>query len=122
MNDAPVDVGIQNNPGNAVTPVVGKPLPIVGLVCSSITSGTTSSPAPSAIRGQDIDNSDGQAPNAFKNGQYMLGNLLYTPVHERDGRRRVPVGPPRELLRRLHRDDSKLQFSFKYNFSCKVGG
>ena len=29
MQDSPVDVGIAKNPGNAVTPVVGKPLPIL---------------------------------------------------------------------------------------------
>ena len=50
---------------------------------------------------QDIDNTDGQAPNAFKNGQYALGNLLYYAGAERDGRRRAAVGPARELLRRL---------------------
>ena len=29
---------------------------------------------------QDIDNTDGQAPDAFKTGQYALGNLLYYPA------------------------------------------
>ena len=28
----------------------------------------------------DISNSDGQAANAYKNGQYFSGNLLVTPV------------------------------------------
>src|SRR3954468_4489136 len=32
MNDAPVDVGIENNFQNKLTPVVGKALPILGLV------------------------------------------------------------------------------------------
>ena len=32
MNDAPVDVGIVRNPGNAVTPIEGKAIPITGTV------------------------------------------------------------------------------------------
>ena len=44
------------------------------------------------------------------------------PGAERDGRRRIPVGPPRELLRRVPSDGFKIQFSFKYNFSWKLGG
>ena len=29
MNDSPVDIGIQNNLSNPVTPLLGKPIPIV---------------------------------------------------------------------------------------------
>ena len=71
---------------------------------------------------QDIDNSDGQAPNAFKTGQYALGNLLYTPVPN------VMVGGELQWGRRTNFSDGfssdglKLQFSFKYNFSPKLGG
>jgi hypothetical protein len=31
MNDAPIDIGVQNNFGNRVRPIVGKALPVTGL-------------------------------------------------------------------------------------------
>ena len=71
---------------------------------------------------QDIDNTDGQAPTAFKDGQYTLGNLLYTPVPN------VMMGGELQWGRRenfsdgFQSDGLKMQFSFKYNFSWKLGG
>ena len=71
---------------------------------------------------QDIDNTDGQAPDAFKTGQYALGNLLYYPVPN------VMVGGEFQWGRRenfsdgFQSDGVKVQFSFKYNFSWKLGG
>ena len=67
MNDAPVDVGIVNNLGNPVTPIVGEPHADRSASWpSSTTPGTRSSAARSATRWQDIDNTDGQAADAFK--------------------------------------------------------
>jgi len=122
MNDAPVDVGIQSNPGNAVTPVVGKALPIKGLVAfydHTWNDMFTSSAGYSRV---DIDNSDLQTPSEFKNGQYGLFNVLYTPV------KNVLVGGEFQWGRRENKSDGfssndyRLQFSFKYNFSYKLGG
>jgi hypothetical protein len=122
MQDSPVDVGIQNNLGNAVTPILGKPLPITGIV--AFLDHTWNDRFTSAIgySGQNIDNSDAQAPNAFHAGKYALGNLLYTPVPN------VMIGAELQWGRRenfsdgFHSDGLKLQFAFKYNFSAKVGG
>ena len=71
---------------------------------------------------QDNDNTDGQAPDAFRIGQYALGNLLYYPVPN------VMMGGELQWGRRenfsdgFQSDGFKLQFSFKYNFSWKLGG
>jgi hypothetical protein len=71
---------------------------------------------------QDNDNTDAQAPDAFSVGQYALGNLLYYPVPN------VMAGVEFQWGRRennsdgFHSDGFKLQFSFKYNFSYKLGG
>ena len=63
MNDAPVDVGVENNLRNPVTPVVGKPLPIVGhRRCSSTTRGTRSSPARSATRARTSTTATARRP------------------------------------------------------------
>jgi hypothetical protein len=122
FNDAPVDVGVQKNLGNPVTPIVGKALGDFGLVIyldHTWNSTMTSAVGYSRV---DISNSDGQSPNAYKSGQYASGNLLFTPV------KNVLMGG--ELLWG-HREnfsdgysvsDFRIQFSFKYSFGVKVGG
>jgi hypothetical protein len=122
FNDAPVDVGIKMNPGNPVTPVIGEALPIHGLVLfldHTWNDKFTSSGGYSRV---DIKNSDGQAPNAFKAGQYVVANLLATPV------KNVMMGAEFQWSHRqnnsdgFNSDDFRVQFSFKYSFSYKVGG
>ena len=121
-NDAPVDVGIQTNPGNTVTPIVGKALPILGIVAFldlNWNSNWTSTVGYSLV---DIDNSDGQSPSAFKKGQYALANLLYYPTAG------VFLGPEIQWGKRENfsdgftSDDFRIQFSAKYNFKLSLGG
>jgi hypothetical protein len=122
MNDSPVDIGIENNGSNPVTPIVGKPVPITAL--SIFVDHTWNERFSSAVgySRQDNDNLDAQAPDAFKDGQYALGNLLYYPVPN------VMLGGELQWGRRenfsdgFQSDGLKLQFSFKYNFSWKLGG
>jgi outer membrane DcaP-like protein len=122
MNDAPADVGIVNNFQNPVTPIVGEPLPIIGIV--AFLDHTWNQKFSSAVGYSltDIDNTEAQAPNAYKTGHYALGNLLYTPVPN------VMVGGELQWGRRenfsdgFRSDGLKLQFSFKYNFSYRLGG
>ena len=122
MNDSPVDVAIQNNFSNARTPILGKPLPIVGIVAFLDHNWNEKWSSTIGYSRQDNDNTDGQAPDAFKTGQYALGNLLYSPVPN------VMVGGELQWGRRenfadgFSSDGLKLQFSFKYNFSHKFGG
>ncbi len=122
MNDSPIDIGIANNLSNPVTPVVGKAIGIVGI--SIFVDHKWNDEYTSAIgySRQDNDNTDAQAPGAFKSGQYALGNLLYTPIPN------VMMGGELQWGRRenfsdgFHSDGFKVQFSFKYNFSVKLGG
>jgi hypothetical protein len=122
MNDAPVDVGIENNFQNPVTPVVGKALPIVGLVAFIDHTWNAQFTSTFGYSMTDIDNTATAAPNAYRRGHYLLGNLLCTPVPN------VMVGGEFQWGRRenfsdgFHSDGAKVQFSFKYNFSYKVGG
>jgi hypothetical protein len=122
MNDAPVDIGIVNQFQNPVTPITGEPLPIVGIVAFLDHTWNERFTTSVGYSRTDIDNTEGQAPNAYKAGQYALGNVLYTPVPN------VMVGGEFQWGRRenfsdgFHSDGMKLQFSFKYNFSYKVGG
>ena len=122
MNDAPIDVGIAANPGSTVTPVVGKALPIQGFVAfldHSINDKYSTTVGYSSTR---IDNSDLQAPDAYKSGDYFLVNVMHYPVAG------VMIGGEYQWGRRTNfsdgfsSDGSKIQFSFKYNFSFKLGG
>jgi DcaP outer membrane protein len=122
MNDSPVDIGIQNNFQNPVTPIVGKPLPITAW--SLFVDHSWSAKLSSAVgySSQAIDNTDGQAPNAFKAGQYALGNLLYTPVPNAMVGAELQWGRRTNFSDGFRSDGLKLQFSFKYSFSAKIGG
>jgi nucleoside-specific outer membrane channel protein Tsx len=122
MNDSPVDIGIVNNLSNPVTPILGEPIPIVGIV--AFLDHTWNEKVSSAIgySWQDNDNTEAQAASAFKTGHYALGNLLYSPVPN------VMMGGEFQWGRRenfsdgFQSDGVKVQFSFKYNFSWKLGG
>ena len=113
---------IENNFSNLVRPVVGKPVPIVAYAVFLDHSWSNKFTSAIGYSAQDNDNTDGQAPDAFRVGQYALGNLLYNPVPN------VMVGGELQWGRRenfsdgFHSDGLKLQFSFKYNFSWKLGG
>jgi hypothetical protein len=122
MNDSPVDIGIVNNLQNPITPILGEPLPITAW--SLFLDHTWSARFSSAVgySRQDIDNTNGQAPTAFKTGQYALGNLLYTPVPNAMFGGELQWGRRTNFSDGFESDGWKLQFSFKYNFSAKIGG
>jgi hypothetical protein len=122
MNDSPVDIGIVPNASDPITPILGEPLPIVGIVAFLDHTWSDKFTSSVGYSRQEIDNTPGQAPDAFRLGHYALGNLLYTPVPN------VMVGGELQWGRRENFSDGfssdglKLQFSFKYNFSFKLGG
>jgi hypothetical protein len=122
MNDSPVDIGIQDNRGNRATPIIGKPIPIVGIVAFLDHKWSDEFSSAVGYSYQDNDNTDAQSPDAFRVGHYALGNLLYYPVPN------VMVGGELQWGRRenfsdgFQSDGFKIQFSFKYNFSWKLGG
>ena len=122
MNDAPVDVGIVPNIGNPVTPIRGEAIPITGTVIFVDQNWSDQWSTAIGYSRTDIDNVAGQNPDAYKTGQYALGNLLYTPVPG------VMIGGElqwgkREMFKDPYVGDGfKLQFSFKYNFSASIGG
>jgi hypothetical protein len=119
MNDAPADIGVDVD--STTGAIQGKALPIDGVVAFvdlNWSEKFTSSVGYSRV---DIDNSNGQAPTAFKSGQYALGNLLFYPV------KGVMMGPEfqwgyRENINGFTSSDYKIQFSAKYNFNFRVGG
>jgi hypothetical protein len=71
---------------------------------------------------QDQDNLEGQAPDAFREGQYALGNLLYYPAPNVMFGGELQWGRRQNFSDGFESDGFKVQFSFKYNFSHKFGG
>src|SRR5262249_39629484 len=84
-----------------------------------------------------IDNSSGQAPEAYKMGQYVLANLLYTPVpnvmmgieggwiHRENNKDGVVIddpGGPFDGLKTEKVDQYHVQVSAKYSFALPLGG
>jgi len=127
MNDSPVDVGIVANPGNAVTPIKGELIPILGTVFFLDHTWNDKWSSAVGFSHQDNDYTAGlTSPDAFKSGMYALGNLLFTPAPN------VMVGGEFQWGRRenfgtgtgdgFKYDGYKVQVSFKYNFSHKIGG
>jgi hypothetical protein len=122
MNDAPVDVGIQNNFSDPRTPVLGKALPLLGIVAFLDLNWNEKWTSTVGYSMLDIDNSDGQTDDAFKRGQYALANVLYHPAPG------VFLGPEIQWGKRENfrdgftSDDFRIQFSAKYNFSLSLGG
>jgi len=122
MNDSPVDIGLENNLSNPVTPVVGKPLPVIGLVAFVDHKWNDQYSSTFGYSMADHDNTDAQSPSAYRRGHYLLGNLLYSPVPNVMAGGEFQWGRRENFSDGFHSDGVKLQFSFKYNFSYKVGG
>lgn len=122
FNDAPVDVAVKSNPGNPRTPIVGEALPVTGLTFYLDHNWSTRYSTAVGYSRVDVDNSNGQAPDAYKSGQYASFNLLATPAPN------VMIGGELQWFDRENKsdgfssDDVKLQVSFKYSFSWKLGG
>jgi hypothetical protein len=122
MQDAPVDIGIENNFDDPVRPIIGKPLPLLGthiFLDHNWNDQFSSSIGYSRI---DIDNTDGQAPDALRVSQYALCNLLYSPFSNFMVGGEFQWGQRSNFSDGFHSSGYKFQFSAKYNFNYTLGG
>jgi len=122
MNDATVDVGAQSNFGNAVTPIVGEAIPMLGIVLFYDHTWNEKMTSTIGYSMLDTDPTDLMLPEAFKTGQYALANVLFYPV------KNLMFGPELQWGRRENNtdgfsvDDFRVQFSVKFNFGHSWGG
>jgi hypothetical protein len=121
MNDAPVDIAPANNFSNPSKPIVGKAVPVLGLVGFMDFNWNkyfTSSAGWSFVQ---LTNPSASAPSEFHRGQYALVNLLYYPV------KNMMLGPELQFGARnnwhdgFSSSDWRIQFSVKYNFKYTLG-
>jgi outer membrane DcaP-like protein len=118
MNDATVDVGALA-PGD---PDVAEALPLLGVVAfydRTWNERWTSSIGYSMV---DIDNSEGQTPDAFHRGQYALVNLLNHSVKNLMWGGELQWGKRENNSDGFDVADLRFQVSVKYNFSYGWGG
>ncbi len=116
MNDAPLDVGIGNNPPGSRLPIKAVALPVLGVVSfldHTWNDHFTSSIGYSLV---DIQNSNAQLPSDYHQGDYAIANLLYHPT------KKVMIGGEFQFGRRVNfsdgfnANDYRVQFSFKYDW------
>jgi hypothetical protein len=121
MNDAPVDVGVKDNPGHPTNPITGEALPVLGIVAFDDHNWSEKFSSTLGYSYENISNTPLQVPSAFHQGQYALGNLLYYPT------KNVMMGGEFQYGRRTNfadgwnYNDYRFQFSFRYNYSKSVG-
>lgn len=126
FNDAPVDVGIKVTPvvnplaGTPSTSVKGIALPIFGM--SAFLDHRWNERFTTAVGYSmvNISNSNGQAPNAFRRGQYGIANLAYNPVPKVTIAGEFQWGRRDNFTDHFHSNDSRIQFAFKYNFAKTI--
>jgi hypothetical protein len=120
MNDAPTDIGIENNFNDTISPLKGVPLPLVSF--SAYLDHRWSGKLSSTIGYSAIftGNSDGQEEDAFRQGHYASANLLYYPLEN------LMAGLELQWIRRCNYSDNfesmatKIQVSVRYSFSASV--
>ena len=122
MNDAPADVGPVPDPSNTRTPLTGKPIPLLGIVAFYDHYWSEKWSSTVGYSRLDTDNTSGQSDNAFRVGQYAVTNLLYYPVKDAMAGVEFQYGYRKNFRDGWSVPDYRIQFSFKYNFSFRLGG
>jgi hypothetical protein len=118
MNDAPADVGIEVTTSGAD----GVALPVTGAVAFLDHNWTSKLSTSLGYSQVVIENSNGQAPDAFHLGQYALANLLYSPVPNVMGGVEVGWDKRENNSDGWSIENWHVQASFKYSFSVSLGG
>jgi hypothetical protein len=122
MNDAPLDIGVQKNPGDKTKPIKGKALPVLGIVAFLDHNWSDKFSTAIGYSRVDISNSDGQLPSDFKSGQYAAVNLLWTPVKNVMTGAELLWGNRKNNSDGFASDDYRIQVSFRANFDTMLGG
>jgi hypothetical protein len=122
MNDAPVDIGAEPNRGNPLRPISGKALPVFGVLAFYDLRWNDRFSSSFGYSRIDIDNSSGQADDAFKNGQYAIANVQYSPVKNVVTGLELQWGRRENFRDGFAVDDYRIQFASKFSFDFHLGG
>jgi hypothetical protein len=122
VNDAPVDIGIQENFSDPISPIIGVPLPMWSMMAfldHTWSDTWTSSIGYSTLV---VDNSDGQLPEAFHTGSYAAVNLIYYPVPNMLAGIEYVWGQRKNNSDGWTYNDNRIAVSIKYSFAQAIGG
>lgn len=120
MNDAPTDVAIERNFGDRETPVQGVALPLFSYTVYLNHYWNEKFSSVLGYSSIHTYNTDGQNPDAFRDGQYASTNLLYHPTEN------ITTGVELQWIKRKNYNDgweataTKIQFSFRYSFNYNL--
>jgi hypothetical protein len=117
MNDATIDVGVEGDSINTSKPIKGKALPVQGIVAFLDNNWNSKLSTSIGYSSVNIENTSATAPSAFKHGDYAIVNLLYTPVKNFMCGIELQYGKRTNFTDGFTSDITKVQLSFKYNFS-----
>jgi hypothetical protein len=121
MNDAPVDVVAKANPSDPVRPVRGEPLPITGVVAFLDHKWNEQWSSTGGYSRIDVDNQNGRAAERISGRRIRPRQPALLPSPECDGGAEFQWGRRENFADGFRSDGAKLQFSFRYNFSHKIG-
>lgn len=121
MNDAPADIGAQNNFSNPLKPIYGKALPVLGIVAFMDFNWNKYFTSTAGYSLVQITNSTGSSPSDYHRGNYALANLLYYPVENMFLGPEIQFGTRDNWHDGFHSSDWRVQFSVKYNFKYQLG-
>lgn len=122
MNDAPVDVAPELNPGHPTRPIKGKALPLqswVAFLDHAWGEHFSSSIGYSQLR---ISNSNLQNVNDFHLGRYAIVNIIDNPFENFTYGAELQWGHRTNFRNTFEPHDFRIQFSFRYNFNFRIGG
>jgi hypothetical protein len=116
FNDAPVDVGIQNNFSDPISPIKGVALPVLGISAGAEIKWSRIISSSFGYSATIVDNTDGQANDAYKMGQYSFINLLCYPLSDMMSGIEF-IYARRDNKDGFHSDNPQIRVAFKYSFS-----
>jgi hypothetical protein len=122
MNDATIDIGVVENFSNPVKPIYGEAIPMLGIVAFLDLNWSDEWTSTIGYSMLDSDPTNGQSPSSFEKGQYALGNIMYHPNPNVFYALELQWGQRDNFSDGFSSDDTRIQFSAKYNFSKSFGG
>jgi hypothetical protein len=122
MNDATVDIGVVENFSNPTKPIYGEAIPMLGLVAFMDLNWSDQWTSTIGYSMLDNDLPNGQSASSYEKGQYALANIQYHPVPNVMYGMELQWGERANFTDGFKSDDTRLQFSARYNFGKTFGG
>jgi hypothetical protein len=119
MNEGPADIGIEQT-ADPQKPVIGVPLPVTGIVAFIEHSWSEKFSSAAGYSYVNIKNAESSSASSFKTGNYAIGNIIYTPVPNVMAVAELQYGKRENFTDGFTSSATKIQFSFKYNFSYSL--